>query len=1048
VVVAQLRYRVLGPVEALVAGEPAALAGARQRTLLAALLLRAGQVVATETLIELVWGQTPPKTVVTALHGLVSRLRRALDAGDGASSPLVLRAPGYVLEVAPDALDLWECERLADEGGRALADGDAERATASFSRALALWRGPALGGATAGTLATLEAPRLEELRLVCVEGRAEAELTAGRHAELAPELHSLVAEHPFRERLRAQQMLALYRLGRRADALESYRTARNRFVAQLGLEPGPALRDLERAILADDPALRLADVPQTPAPAPGPEQLPPDVADFTGREPILNQVRELLGGGSAPASGGAPAVVALSGKPGVGKTALAVHIAHSVRERFPDGQLFVSLRGIQDDRVDPADVLEEWLRALGGAPGQIPTELDARTRSYRARLSGRRMLIVLDDAADEAQVRPLLPATGESAVLCTSRRPLAGLEGAQFLAAEPLPDDEAFDLLQRIAGAERVAEEPDAARLIVARCGYLPLAVRVAGGRLTQRDHWSLADLADRLDDAGRRLDELRVGDLEVRASVDLSYRALAPGDQRALRLLGLLDGPSFAGWLAAAVLDASLAETDATLERLIDQQLIDVAGQDRAGQLRYRFHDVLADFVRERLAEEPTDTRRAGLKRALGACLEHTERLATTIASVVPVAGIRRARRWAPTDQAIEPHDQAAAYRWFETERATLVRIVERAADEPGLESWELAANVGCAFEQSLRLRDWYRVLDAGRRAAERDDDRAGRAISQRGLGLYYMERGDLERARRSLETALHELGGLDEPEEHAAALVGLADTRWCQGDPAPAIELLEPALEMLRALGLTDREVVAVTVLGNAYATLGQLGTAQRLLREARDLSRRLGDLRGESYAWNGLGWILLEGGYPDVAAECYTRAQQLAEQSSDDLDVAARFGFSYARRDQGRLDEAEREFRAMYATAHEREFMRGQVYALYGIGTTEHRRRRLTDAADDLQRAVTVSEQMGDERCRALNLTALGEVRLDQGRDEDASSLFRAAAEIAGARHLLGIEADARDGLVRSLAAAGADASDESARAAQLRARIAADPPSPAL
>jgi DNA-binding SARP family transcriptional activator/tetratricopeptide (TPR) repeat protein len=1040
-----VHYRLLGPVEAIVGRRSVGLGGARQRTVLAALLLHGERVVATDTLIELVWGGAPPRTAVTALHGLVSKLRRALDAGDGSPSPLVSRAPGYVIEVAPHRLDLWECERLADEGARALSAGDAERATGCFARALSLWRGPALGGATAGTLAVREGPWLEELRLACVEGRAESQLALGRHAELAPELESLVAEHPFRERLRGQHMLALYRLGRRAEALQSYRAARGRLVEEFGLEPGPALRDLERAILADDPALRTGGLPR--AAAVTPEQLPPDVPDFTGRERVLATLRESLVE-TPDAHGSAPAVVAVSGKPGVGKSALAVHLAHSVRRRFPDGQLFVSLRGVEGERIDPADVLDEWLRALGGAPAEIPTDRDALARAYRARLSGRRVLVVIDDAADEAQVRPLLPGTGEGAVLITSRRPLAGLEGARFVALDPLDGAEAVTLLGRIAGSGRVAAEPGAAELIAQRCGGLPLAVRVAGGRLAQHDHWSLRVLADRLEDAGRRLDELRVGDLEVRASVGASYRALDEGDKRALRLLGLLDGPSFASWLAAAALDTTLAEADRALERLIDQQLLDVAGTDSAGQVRYRFHDVLADFARERLAEEDVQSRESALERALGASLSLTGALLGPIASMVPGAGTRRARRWQAADQGAYPQDQASAFRWFESERAALVAMVERASEAPGMASWELAANMSAALEQSQRWADWRRVLEMGLGASERAGDRVGRAMSLRGLGAYHNERGEPEQAARCFERALEELEGVDEPDELATALVGLADARWGQGQPAGAIPLLERSLVLLRELGHTGREAWVLYALGNAYANLGRLATAQSLYRESRDRFGQIGDARGQAYAYAGLAASLLEGGHPDDAASYFQRSQQSADQAGDHTFAFARYGLGFARRDQGRLEEARHELRAAYAMATEGEYKRGQMYALYGLGTTAHRDGSLPEAAAELERSCALAREMGDQRSTARALAALGEVRLDQGRVEESVSALRTAAEIAATAELGLTEATARASLSRSLDAAGAtdDARVEQERSAQIRRELEDDSDAP--
>jgi DNA-binding SARP family transcriptional activator len=1014
----EVEYRLLGPVEALVAGRPVRLGGARQRTLLAALLLHAGHVVSADTLIELVWGQAPPRTAMTALHGLVSKLRRALGAGDGSPAPLVSRAPGYLLEMAAGKCDLWECERLSEEGSRALSGGDPERAAACFADALSLWRGPALGGATAGTLALLEAPRLEELRLTCIEGWLEAELALGRHAEMAPELESLVAEHPFRERLRAQHMLALYRLGRRAAALESYRAARGVLVDELGLEPGPALLELEHAILVDDPSLLAGS---RGAPPVALEQLPPDVRDFTGREPVLVSLTSLLG---VDAASGAPALVAVSGKPGVGKTALVVHAAHRLRERFPAGRLYVSLRGTEAQAMDPGAVLEDWLRALGVRPEEIPDELDARARAYRARLSGRRTLVVLDDARDEAQVRPLLPGSGECAVVVTSRRPLAALEGARFIALEPLDGSEAIALLSRVAGVRRVAAEPEAAKLIAERCGRLPLAMRVAGARLVQRDHWSLGELAARLEDASRRLDELRVGDLEVRASVGLSYRALTESDRRALRLLALIAGPPFAGWLAGAVCDLRVHAAEQALERLVEQQLLDVAGRDPLGQVRYRFHDVLADFARERVdAEETAASRRAAVARAFGACLALTDALVGEVSSGVPPATVRH-DRWSLPDGVPGEPDQRSAFAWLGSERAVLVEMVERASRTPAIPAWELAANIGCVFEQSMRWEDWRRVLEAGRRAVERDDgDRLGRAVNLRGWGHFHNERGEHAEAERCFDAALEQLDERDDLRELAAALVGRTDAHWSLGRPAAAIPPLERALGLLRGLGETGREAWALYALGIANTSLGRVLDAETFHRLAIELYHRLGDLRGEAYASHGLGTALLEAGRVEEAAVSYERSQAIAREVEDSTFGALRYGLGYARRDQGRFDEALRELRAAHAVSHERDYKRGMVYALHGLGTVAHRMGRLDEATVQLQRGLAIAREMGDERSTARLLHALGDVRLDQGRIDEAGSNLRSAVELASADELRLIEANARASLARALIAAGA-------------------------
>ncbi|WAL66763.1 transcriptional regulator [Amycolatopsis cynarae] len=572
-----VRFGVLGPLR--IEGDSIRLRGERQRSLLAMLLFRANQDVPVAQLVDALWTGVPPKSYTSNLHTYVSRLRERLDG-----ARIDHTQHGYRLRIDPRDLDLLVFRAEAEEGRRAAKARDPERAVKHLRRALAQWRGhpltdldlPQLGG---------EASRLEAERLAVLDDCLEAELALGRHAEVAGELEALLAENPLRERTAAQLMIALQRSGRQADALAVYTRTRTTLIEELGVEPGAVLRRSHAAVLRGE------EGEQHRAPVPWPIcQLPPDLPDFAGREEESDELARLLTGPGMP-------LTVLSGQPGVGKSTLAVRVAHRLRKAFPDGQLFITLNGSAAPR-DTAAVLGDVLRALGVGGSALPDDVHARAAAYRGLLTDRRVLVVLDDATDAAQVRSLLPGTPGCAVLVTSRRRLSALEGARRTQLGPLSDAEAGELLGRIAGAERVAGERNAAARIAAACGNLPLALRIAGIRLALRPHLALSVLADRLEDRLRRLDELAISDLQLRGSIDLSYQALSPGARRALRAITrcrLTDQPA---WAVTALINVPEAET--LIEELVEAGLLVPHGADATGESRYRLHDMVRVFADE----------------------------------------------------------------------------------------------------------------------------------------------------------------------------------------------------------------------------------------------------------------------------------------------------------------------------------------------------------------------------------------------------------------------------------------------------------------
>src|SRR5215471_5272013 len=627
---APLAFHVLGPLQVTRAGAPVTLGGPRERVLLAALLVDHGRVVSVDGLAQALWGDHPPATARHQVAMGVSRLRKALAAAGAGPGVIATCTPGY--RVADCWLDTRCFEERAGQAHEALAAGDREEAARLLRAGLSLWRGPALSGIDR-PFAEIEAARLEERRLMVTEEHIGLELDLGRHEELVGDLFALVRAHPLRERLRGLLMLALHRAGRR------------QLVETLGVEPGPQLRAVHQALLRDEPAWDHDRPPREPGdPAaepdqaghvpPVPAQLPPDVRGFTGRRAELDALDELalMPEAAANGAGERPLPIGIiAGVAGVGKTGLVLHWGHRARYRFPDGQLYADLRGYDahQEPLPPAAVLDGFLRALGVPGDQVPGGLDERAALFRSLLHGRQMLIVLDNARTPEQVRPLLPGSSSCLVLVSSRDRLDDLvacEGARLYALDLLSPAEAGDLLSRMAGDRRI--DPATADRIAALCDRLPLAVRIAAARLAIHPHDAPADLADRLADEQRRLPELSQAHRGVRASFALSYREL-PGRAAALfRLLGLLDAADVATWTAAALLGVPEREGADLLDQLVRAGLLEVAGRDGAGQVRYRLHDLMRLYARERnLADDGCAAVRAAVGRFFGAALYLAER-------------------------------------------------------------------------------------------------------------------------------------------------------------------------------------------------------------------------------------------------------------------------------------------------------------------------------------------------------------------------------------------------------------------------------------
>ncbi|MGE5291015.1 MAG: BTAD domain-containing putative transcriptional regulator [Micromonosporaceae bacterium] len=710
---AGMEFRVLGPIQARQRGRWVQIGGTRQRTVLAALLFARSAGVPNPRLERLLWGDAPPDTSHAQILTYIYKLRKLLYP----DADVARQGAGYVLRIGPENLDLSVFERRADHARRALSNGHAGEAAAELRVALALWRGPVLADVT-DHLKRIEQPRLEELRLAALEDRIDADLIMKQEIKLVPELMGLVAEYPLRERLRGQLMLALHRSGRRADALGVYREGRRILVEETGLELGDRLRRIHDAILAGDqaspptaewlassgesvnavmiePPAAIEDEVRVWTDGRRPAQLPPLGPALVGRDKEIAAVMNALQPGSGREGPSAVPVCAITGMAGVGKTALAVHVAHRLRDRYPHGHLHADLRGLDARPARPDEVLGRFLQALG-AQGATAGGMEECLALYRSLVADRRILLVLDNASSERQVRPLLPAGARCAVVITSRSRLPGLDGADAIDLNVLEPHHAVDLIARIAGPQRVAAEPDAAERIARLCGSLPLGVRIAGARLAAHPHWPLSRLANRLADERRLLDELQHDDMDVRGSVMLSCRDLPAATVQALHLLAQLDVPRFASWMVTALLAVPIQTAEDLLDMLVDARLLEVAEPRHAPCGYYRFHELVRRVAREIGGREETvAARRAALRHAFRAWLalagEAHRRLAGQGLEM-----IRCARSRLPDDVTIDAL-LADPLAWFESERSVLSAVLAQArAERQHVVASELAVVLG----------------------------------------------------------------------------------------------------------------------------------------------------------------------------------------------------------------------------------------------------------------------------------------------------------------------------------------------------------------
>jgi DNA-binding SARP family transcriptional activator/tetratricopeptide (TPR) repeat protein len=925
-----MRFGVLGSLLVHDGDAPIEVRSPLQRAVLATLLVHAGRPVAADTLAETVWDGKPPRAAMTTLRTHVMRLRRVL--GPRAAARLVTQFPGYRIDAGDDEVDLLQFTRLCREGGAAIRSASWADARALLDEALALWRGQPLADVPAEALHRDERPQLEHLHVQAQEWRIEAELRLGGGSELVPALQSLIAEHPLYERFHGQLMLALYRGGRQAEALGTYDRVRARLVEEIGAEPGHHLRELHQRILAADaelagPALagpaspgraQPDDLPAADAWASSPvtpRELPASAWPFVGRGLELTALTALLesGDGAAP---GSVTIAAICGTAGVGKTALAVHWAHRHAGRFPDGQLYVDLRGFGSGRVLPAaDALAGFLRALGGSDRDLPESIAERARRYRTLLAGRRMLIVLDNARDETQVRPLLPADPGCMVLVTSRCQLAGLaarDGAHLISLDLLAEEEARELLTARLGTA-LAAEPQVVTDLIALCGRLPLALGLAAARAAGRPAFALAQLRSQLTDVRDRLDSLDAGDGEadLRTAFSWSLRRLSERAVLVFRLLGLHPGTDIG--IAAA---RSLAYLDEHACRAALAELARVHLLTERAPGRFASHELLRAYAAELAGRMPAAQRQAATGRMLDHYLQTAALAASSMERVCPIGQVSRVSAGAVRAQ-IGGRDEALA--WFEAERAALSGVIRQAARAGYPDhAWQLPMALREFYVRRGYWGDLLPAQEIALAAARQAGNTEREAEAHRCLGASMSRLGRLDEARTQLGQALRLAQDLDDAESQGQSHFQLALVCGGENDYRRAIAHCGLASRLARACRHAEDEAYALNATGLFHARLGDLGLARAHSERALRLHRRAGGAIGESLALQLLGCLEFADGRYRRATGLLRQAHDLCRETGDryfSADMLDDLGSAYHA--DGKLDEAKEAWRQALTT-----------------------------------------------------------------------------------------------------------------------------------
>jgi DNA-binding SARP family transcriptional activator/tetratricopeptide (TPR) repeat protein len=968
-------FLILGPLEVWQDGRLINLGGPRQQTVMAMLLLEANRVMTPDRLVSALWDEEPPTTARSQVQICISKLRRTIAPGDPALRRIVRSPAGYTLRLNGDRLDSDDFGVKVSAARRLLTAGDLARARQEFRTGLALWRGAAMEGVDSRHVRQ-SAMLLDERRLVVTEECLDCELRLGLYRDSVAEVSGLVRDHPLRERFHALLMLALYGAQRQAEALDAYRRAREALIEELGIEPGAELQQLHERILAGvsvrellgqadpPPAVVSAVTPparEQPADAHVPRLLVADSPDFTGRAGL---VEKIVAGITKAASGAvaehaAVPVTMIIGRGGVGKTTLAVHIAHKVAEHFPDGQLFASLRN-NDRAVDPSDILERFLQALGVSGSVLPDSAAKRAEVYRDKLAGRRVLIVLDDAMSEQQISALLPGSALCSVIVTSRRRLTGIAVSNRFELGSFSHDSAVELLSKIVSRDRIMAEAGAVKALCTQCDYLPLALRIVGARLAARPHWSVAELVDRLADESGRLDELHHGNMGVRAGIALTHNDLSAGARTLFRRLAIFDVPSVGYWVSAPLMDTSVQAGKEFMEELAEAYLVDAEAHP-AGVTRYRLHEITRLFARERLVmDESAHERHTALERLLGAVLHlvgeaHQREYSGDFLMLHGGGG-----RW-PLPVSIIDRIFKDPLDWYEHERPTIVTAVRQAAASGMSElAWELALSSVALFESHSHFTDW-------RETHEQALEACCRAANQRGEAAMRYSLGSLHMFRRRPKQAVRELASASELFEQLGDEYGVALVKRNQaymdrigGELDKALSGWAQALRTFQAAGDLIAEAHILHNVAQARLDLGEESAAAELLERARKICVDLRNRRVGAQVYHRLGDLHLRRGELDAAAAAFDEALAAVRESGDQV---------------------------------------GEGYALLGMGTVHLRRNDPPTAAGALAAAESIARTLGERMLLGRVELAQAELLLGQGQLGAAAECIDQAIEEFG-------------------------------------------------
>jgi DNA-binding SARP family transcriptional activator/tetratricopeptide (TPR) repeat protein len=980
-----MEFRTLGPIELWSAGRRQDLGRARERSILAMLLLTPRAIVPAETLIDRLWDTRPPPKARDSLSVYVARLRASLRQAAGDSVQLVGRAQGYRLDLDPETVDVHQFRGLRRQAGALAAGGGYEQAAGLLHEADGLWRGQALAGIHGDWVARMR-DALEEERRAAILERVGYELELGQHADLVGELQCLLVQYPLDETLVAHQMIALCRSGRPADALSLYRQTRSRLVEEQGTEPGAVLSEFHQRILDRDPGLVLSSSGRRSPRAAPPDTLPPETAEFVGRDEELGLL--------TADHGRIPGIAIIEGMPGVGKTALAVRAARLVSGQYPDGALYLNLHSHDpgSPSLDPAEALQRLLQMLSVPAAQIPETVGERTALWRAHLSRRRAIVILDDAAGHDQIGPLLPVTSRCLILVTTRRRLPDFGSARSLTLGVLPVGEAITLFRRLVGESRAADA-DQIAAAVGLCGRLPLAVQLTARRIAQDDAPSLSGLIDELSQSRAWPGDADVADPEVIAAFDLSYRALEPDHQRFFRRLGVSPCTHFSLPTAAALGGCTLAEAEKALVALLDYHLLAPAPGDQ-----FRFHDLIRGYAATRATrDDPGAEQRQAVSRLLDYYL-HTAGLADRVLHPFPDRAAEQVAHMPAGCPALGTQEDAAA--WLDSEW----RNILHAARYAGRHEWkQKCADLIHLLADFMEVNAYWdqatTALTVALQASRDIADPARIARASLALSAVRQQTGRHEPAISLAEEAATIYRSLADRSGEAKSLdqIGLAHQRTARS--REALAYFEEARILYRAAA--DQCGVADTLSHSGIACwhLGRHPEADAHMQDALSIYRDVGDRRGEAKVLNNLGRVHLYNGYHRDALDAYQKSLQIFREiggAQNEAILHQNIGSVY--RYKGSYEEALAACRQALAIYREIGDLPDEAEVLNDIGAIYQSAARYDEALIHHQKARLIAEDIGNVSQQLIAMRMVADIYRGLGQCGEALDHYSAALRLS--------------------------------------------------